>query len=64
MTINGKFGDLKSGLQRRVPDRHVDQTQDYSNYTRSAYGFYYTCTGGPGGGGFGAGGSPNGQGGN
>jgi outer membrane receptor protein involved in Fe transport len=30
--------------------RHIDQTNDYSNYTRSAYGFYYTCSGGTGGG--------------
>jgi outer membrane receptor protein involved in Fe transport len=63
LTINGKFGDLRAVYSAGYLIRHVDQTQDYSNYTRSAYGFYYTCSGGPGGGGFGAVGSPNGQGG-
>jgi outer membrane receptor protein involved in Fe transport len=57
-TLNGKLGDIKAVYTGGYLDRHIDQTQDYSNYTRSAYGFYYTCTGGPGGGGFGAGGSP------
>jgi outer membrane receptor protein involved in Fe transport len=63
LTVNGKVGDLKAVYTGGYLVRHVDQTQDYSNYTRSAYGFYYTCSGGPGGGGFGAVGSPNGQGG-
>ena len=62
-TVDGKIGDLKAVYTGGYLVRHVDQTQDYSNYTRSAYGFYYTCSGGPGGGGFGAVGSPNGQGG-
>ena len=56
-TLNGKLGDLKAVYTGGYLDRHIDQTNDYSNYTRSAYGFYYTCSGGPGGGGFGAGGS-------
>jgi iron complex outermembrane recepter protein len=63
LTINGKISDLRAVYTAGYLIRHVDQTQDYSNYTRSAYGFYYTCSGGPGGGGFGAVGSPNGQGG-
>jgi iron complex outermembrane receptor protein len=63
LTINGKVGDLRAVYTAGYLIRHLDQTQDYSNYTRSAYGFYYTCSGGPGGGGFGAVGSPNGQGG-
>ena len=63
LTLNGKIGDLRAVYSAGYLIRHVDQTQDYSNYTRSAYGFYYTCTGGPGGGGFGAVKSPNGQGG-
>jgi iron complex outermembrane receptor protein len=58
LTINGKIGDLKAVYTGGYLDRHIDQVNDYSNYTRSAYGFYYTCSGGPGGGGFGAGGSP------
>jgi iron complex outermembrane receptor protein len=56
-TVNGKIGDLKAVYTGGYLVRHIDQTNDYSNYTRSAYGFYYTCSGGPGGGGFGAGGS-------
>ncbi len=61
LTINGKFGDLRAVYTAGYLIRHLDQTQDYSNYTRSAYGFYYTCAGGPGGGGFGTVGQPNGQ---
>jgi outer membrane receptor protein involved in Fe transport len=57
-TLNGKLGDLKAVYTGGYLDRHIDQTNDYSNYTRSSEGFYYTCTGGPSGGGFGAGGSP------
>ncbi len=57
-TVNGKIGDLRAVYTGGYLVRHIDQTNDYSNYTRSAYGFYYTCSGGPGGGGFGAGGSP------
>ncbi len=58
LTVNGKIGDLKAVYSGGYLVRNIDQTNDYSNYTRSAYGFYYTCTGGTGGGGFGAGGSP------
>ena len=62
-TVNGKFGDLKAVYTGGYLVRHIDQTNDYSNYTRSSYGFYYTCSGGPGlgkggGGGFGTAGSP------
>ncbi len=57
LTVNGKIGDLKAVYTGGYLVRHIDQTQDYSNYTRSAYGFYYTCAGGPGGGGFGTPGS-------
>jgi iron complex outermembrane recepter protein len=62
-TVNGKFGDLKAVYTGGYLVRHIDQTNDYSNYTRSSYGFYYTCTGGPGlgkggGGGFGTPGTP------
>jgi iron complex outermembrane receptor protein len=56
-TLNGKLGDLKAVYTGGYLDRHIDQTQDYSNYTRSAYGFYYTCSGGASGGGFGTPGS-------
>jgi outer membrane receptor protein involved in Fe transport len=56
-TLNGELAGLKLVYTGGFLDRHIDQTQDYSNYTRSAYGFYYTCSGGPGGGGFGTGGT-------
>ena len=56
-TVNGKLGDLRFVYTGGYLDRNIDQTNDYSNYARSAYGFYYSCSGGPGGGGFGAGGS-------
>jgi iron complex outermembrane receptor protein len=58
LAVNGKIGDFKFVYSGGYLVRHVDQTNDYSNYARSAYGFYYSCSGGPGGGGFGAGGSP------
>jgi outer membrane receptor protein involved in Fe transport len=56
-TLNGKFGPLRAVYTGGYLDRHIDQTNDYSNYTRSAYGFYYTCSGGSSGGGFGTPGS-------
>jgi iron complex outermembrane recepter protein len=65
LTVTGKIGDFRVVYTGGYLDRHIEQTNDYSNYTRSAYGFYYSCAGGPGtasgpgaGGGFGAGGSP------
>jgi iron complex outermembrane recepter protein len=58
LTVDGKVGPLKLVYTGGYLVRNIDQTQDYSNYTRAAYGFYYSCSGGPGGGGFGAGGSP------
>jgi iron complex outermembrane receptor protein len=57
LTINGKIADLKAVYTGGFLDRHVDQTNDYSNYTRSADGFYYTCSGGASGAGFGTPGS-------
>jgi iron complex outermembrane receptor protein len=57
LTINGKIGDLKAVYTGGFLDRHIDQANDYSNYTRSAEGFYYTCAGGASGGGFGTPGS-------
>ncbi len=48
LTVNGKIGDLKAVYSGGYLIRHVDQINDYSNYTRSAYGFYYTCSGGSG----------------
>jgi iron complex outermembrane recepter protein len=56
LTVNGKAGPLKLVYAGGYLVRNIDQTQDYTNYTRSAYGFYYTCAGGTGGG-FGSAGS-------
>jgi outer membrane receptor protein involved in Fe transport len=47
-TVNGKIGDLKAIYAGAYLTRHVDANMDYSNYTRTAGGFYYSCTGGGG----------------
>jgi iron complex outermembrane recepter protein len=48
LTINGKIGDLKLVYAGAYLVRHVDQAADYTNYTRSTSGYYYTCAGGSG----------------
>jgi outer membrane receptor protein involved in Fe transport len=45
-TINGKVSDLKVIYTGGYLDRTIDNAMDYTNYTRSAGGFYYTCAGG------------------
>ncbi len=45
-TANGKIGDFKLVYTGGYLDRTIDNTADYSNYTRSAGGFYYSCAGG------------------
>ncbi|MBV9914652.1 MAG: TonB-dependent receptor, partial [Sinobacteraceae bacterium] len=47
-TLNGKLGPLKAIYTGSYLTRHVDAQQDYTNYTRTAGGFYYTCVGGGG----------------
>ena len=47
-TVNGKFGDLKAIYTGAYLTRHVDANMDYTNYTRTGGGFYYSCTGGGG----------------
>jgi len=47
-TVNGKIGDLKAVYTGAYLTRNVDANMDYSNYTRTAGGFYYSCTGGGG----------------
>jgi iron complex outermembrane receptor protein len=44
-TLNGKIGDWKLVYTGAYMDRHVEQQQDYSNYSRTAGGMYYQCTG-------------------
>ena len=46
-TINGKIRDLKLIYTGAYLSRHIDQTNDYTNYARTAGGFYYSCVGGP-----------------
>jgi outer membrane receptor protein involved in Fe transport len=48
LTINGKIGDLKLVYAGAYLVRHVDQTSDYTNYTRATSGYYYSCAGGNG----------------
>jgi iron complex outermembrane recepter protein len=45
-TVNGKVSDLKLVYTGGYLDRTIDNTMDYTNYARSAGGFYYTCAGG------------------
>jgi iron complex outermembrane receptor protein len=45
-TLNGKIADLLSMVYTgSYMVRHIDGQQDYSNYLRSAVGFYYACIG-------------------
>jgi iron complex outermembrane recepter protein len=57
LTITGKIGDLRAIYTGAYMVRHIDQTADYTNYTRSTSGYYYSCAGGNGTG-FGTPGSP------
>lgn len=45
-TVNGKIGDLKLIYTGGYMTRHINQQQDYTNYSRTLYGQYYECTGG------------------
>jgi iron complex outermembrane receptor protein len=45
-TVNGKVGPVKLVYTGGYLDRTIDNTMDYTNYARSAGGFYYTCSGG------------------
>jgi outer membrane receptor protein involved in Fe transport len=45
-TINGKVGPIRLVYTGGYMDRHINQQQDYSNYSRSAGGMYYQCVGG------------------
>ncbi len=48
-TLNGKVGDFKGVYTGSYLTRHIEQAMDYTNYARTAGGFYYTCVGGPAG---------------
>lgn len=47
-TVNGKIGDIKALYTGAYLWRNVDANMDYTNYSRTAGGFYYSCTGGGG----------------
>lgn len=42
-TLNGKLAGLKLIYTGGFTDRRISQQQDYTNYSRTAYGVYYTC---------------------
>jgi len=48
-TVNGKLGDIRMVYAGAYLSRTIDNTMDYTNYARSAGGFYYSCVGGPAG---------------
>jgi outer membrane receptor protein involved in Fe transport len=45
-TVHGHVGPLSLVYAGSYLDRHIDNQIDYTNYSRTAYGIYYTCTGG------------------
>ncbi|HEX8057719.1 MAG TPA: TonB-dependent receptor [Novosphingobium sp.] len=45
-TLNGKLGDFSVIYTGAYMSRHIEDQQDYSNYSRTAAGMYYACTGG------------------
>ena len=44
-TLNGQVGDLSLVYTGGFTNRHISEQQDYTNYSRSAGGMYYSCTG-------------------
>jgi outer membrane receptor protein involved in Fe transport len=45
LTITGKIGDLKAVYSGGYLVRNVEQQQDYTNYARGVFGYYYQCAG-------------------
>jgi iron complex outermembrane receptor protein len=45
-TVHGKLGPLSAVYTGSYLERHIDNQVDYTNYSRTAYGQYYECTGG------------------
>ncbi len=43
--VHGKVGPLSLVYSGSYLDRNVDQVQDYTNYARGVYGYYYQCVG-------------------
>jgi iron complex outermembrane receptor protein len=44
-TLNGQVGDLAVVYTGGYTNRRISEQQDYTNYSRSAGGIYYQCTG-------------------
>ncbi len=45
LVVNGKLGDLKLVYSGAYLTRNVEQVQDYTNYARGVFGYYYQCVG-------------------
>jgi iron complex outermembrane recepter protein len=45
LNVDGKIGDLKLVYTGSYLVRNIEQQQDYTNYARGVYGYYYQCTG-------------------
>ena len=45
LRINGKVGPLSLVYAGSFLDRNTDQVEDYTNYARGRYAYYYQCTG-------------------
>ena len=45
LVVNGKISDLKLVYSGSYLVRNVNQQQDYTNYARGVYAFYYQCAG-------------------
>jgi outer membrane receptor protein involved in Fe transport len=45
ITVDGQIGDLKIVYSGSYLVRNIEQQQDYTNYARGVYGYYYQCTG-------------------
>jgi outer membrane receptor protein involved in Fe transport len=45
LTVNGQIGPVKAVYSGAYLVRNIEQVQDYTNYARGAYGYYYQCAG-------------------
>jgi iron complex outermembrane receptor protein len=45
LTVNGQIGPVRAVYSGAYLVRNVDQVQDYTNYARGAFGYYYQCAG-------------------
>jgi outer membrane receptor protein involved in Fe transport len=45
LVVNGKVGDLKLVYSGAYLVRNVEQVQDYTNYARGVFAYYYQCAG-------------------